>query len=253
MVKKLPPELQEKAISLRREGWTCREIAGSLGISIGACSRYLRDVPAPERAGYAQERIAAMWKSRWEPYHRRAERRRLETKLAACEQVGELGDREILVAGALVYWCEGGKDKIYRRSERVRFINSDPAIVLFFLRFLRAAGVSRDRVRFSLHIHENADVDAAVRYWADLVGAAPEEFGTTVLKRHNPKTVRKNLRDEYRGCLHIAVRKSADLYRRIEGWAHGAMLGPRHARAYLADRSERALIRTLRARDTAEN
>ena len=34
-----------------------------------------------------------------------------------------------------------------------------------------------------------------------------------------PKTVRKNVGDDYRGCLRIDVRRSTGLYRKIEGWA----------------------------------
>jgi len=47
--------------------------------------------------------------------------------VAAASGVGELTDREILIAGALAYWCEGSKTKSYRRSsDRVMFFNSDP-------------------------------------------------------------------------------------------------------------------------------
>jgi len=53
--------------------------------------------------------------------------------------------------------------------------------------------------------------------------ADPTQFHTPTLKRHNPKTVRWNTGDGYHGCLRIDVRQSADLYRRIEGWARAAM------------------------------
>ena len=46
-----------------------------------------------------------------------------------------------------------------------------------------------------------------------------DQFRTPTLKRHNPKTVRKNIGDDYHGCLRIDVRRSSGLYRRIEGWA----------------------------------
>lgn len=36
--------------------------------------------------------------------------------------------------------------------------------------------------------------------------------------RHNPKTVRKNTGEDYRGCLVIQVRSSGGRYREIEGW-----------------------------------
>lgn len=240
-------KLKPKAIELRRQGWTYREIAGSLDISIGTCSLWLRDVPTPPRPGHDQERVAAMWKERWEPIHIAREQERQKTKLAACREIGEMGTRDILVAGALVYWCEGEKDKSYRRTERVSFINSDPALIVLFRRFLRTAGVSREQLRFRLHIHETADLGAATEWWSELVEFPAEEFQKPVIKRHNPKTVRKNLVDGYRGCLQISVTKSADLYRRIEGWAYGAMLGQEAAPARVMTRSDET-IREIVAR-----
>jgi len=50
-------------------------------------------------------------------------------------------------------------------------------------------------------------------------GASADQFRTPTLKRHNPKTVRKNTGDEYHGCLRIDVRRSSGLYRKIEGWS----------------------------------
>jgi hypothetical protein len=49
------------------------------------------------------------------------------------------------------------------------------------------------------------------------------QFFTPALKRHNPVTVRKNVGETYHGCLRIDVKRSADLYRRIEGWASASM------------------------------
>lgn len=74
-------------------------------------------------------------------------------------------------------------------------------------------------------IHESADVESAERYWADLVRAGPEFFGKTTLKKHKPRTARKNVGPEYRGCLVVRVLQGADLYRRIEGWWSGIVGG----------------------------
>ncbi|MFI0482418.1 helix-turn-helix domain-containing protein [Actinomadura sp. 9N215] len=234
-------KLKPKAIELRRRGWTYREIAGSLDISISTCSLWLRDVPAPPRPGHEQERVAAMWKARWEPLHIAREAERQKVKLTACREAGELSERETLLAGALVYWCEGEKDKIYRRRERVSFINSDPALIVLFHRFLQVAGVSPEQLRIRLHIHETADIAEATEWWSKLIEVPPDEFQKPVIKRHDPKTNRKNLVDGYRGCLHITVTKSAELYQRIEGWAYGAMLGPGAAEARLLARSDQGM------------
>lgn len=218
-------DLRDKACELRAQGWTYREIAGALGVSISSCSLWLRDVPAPSRDGHDQERVAGMWRMRWERILRQREVERVGTKLAAAREIGALSEREVLMAGALIYWCEGAKDKTYRRSERVSFINSDPALIKLFLRFLDTAGVGRERVRFRVHIHETADVGGAVGYWAEVAEINLTAFQRPVIKRHRPNTRRRNVAETYRGCLQISVQQSAELYRKIEGWAYGAMLG----------------------------
>jgi hypothetical protein len=110
-------------------------------------------------------------------------------------------------------------------ARRVDFINSDPSLIRFFLGFLDAAGVGLGRLRCRVQIHESADVGAATEFWLRVTGARPAQFHPTSLKRHNPRTVRKNVGDDYHGCLRIDVTESADLYRKIEGWARAAMRG----------------------------
>ena len=74
-----------------------------------------------------------------------------------------------------------------------------------------------------MQIHESADVAAAEQFWLALTGATPDQFRRASLKRHNPKTVRKNVGDGYHGCLSVALWQSADLYWRIEGWVRAAV------------------------------
>jgi hypothetical protein len=104
----------------------------------------------------------------------------------------------------------------------VTFINSDPALITFFLRFLDTAGVSRDDLVLRVYIHENANVKAAQQFWLEVTGTQPSQFRRPTLKRHNPKTVRMNVGEDYRGCLRIDVCGSRGLYRRIEGWVSAA-------------------------------
>ncbi len=105
-------------------------------------------------------------------------------------------------------------------------MNSDPALIQFFLRFLAVAGVRREILIFRVHIHEGADAGAAQRYWLNVTEADAAQFRRPALKRHNPKPMRKNIAEGYHGCLRVEVRRSAELYHRIEGWASAAMTGP---------------------------
>lgn len=212
--------LRTAARELRSQGCDYEEIAEQLGVSKSSVSLWVRDMPVPPRLSYAECRKRSAEGSRryWDVERKAREARRASERTAAAAEIGVLTDREILIAGALTYWCEGSKNKPHRQDDRVVFINSDPALITFFLRFLHTAGIKRCDLILRVYIHENADAEAAQRFWLDLTGVQPGQFRRPVLKHHNPKTVRKNVGEDYYGCLRIDVRRSGELYRKIEGW-----------------------------------
>jgi len=159
----------------------------------------------------------------WEAERAAREAKREATRAAAAVEIGALTHRDLLIAGAVAYWCEGAKNKPYLRHDRVVFINSEPRLIMFFLRFLEAAGIDRGRLIYRVQIHESVDVAAAEQFWLAPTGAAPDQFRRTTLKRHHPKTVRKNVGSDYRGCLRVDVRQSSGLYCQIEGWVRAAL------------------------------
>jgi len=217
---------------LRRQGRSRREIKETLGfISNSTLNQILRGEPLPpERVGprYAESRRRAAEgvERYWAAERAAREAPRVAMSAAAATQVGELTGREVIIAGALAYWCEGAKSKPYRIDEQVRFTNSDPALIRFFLRFLDHAGVPRQRLRYCVYIHESADLEAAASYWAS-VTAAPDQFLRPVIKHHTPRTSRQGYNAGYYGCLRVSVTKSSELYRQISGWAHGVMTAKR--------------------------
>jgi transcriptional regulator with XRE-family HTH domain len=218
-------ELRAKARELRAQGMDYKEIATALGVAKSSVSLWVRDLPRPARLSYAEcrKRSAEGAQRYWAAERGVREARRAADRAAAAAQIGDLTDRELLIAGAIAYWCEGAKSKPHRLAEQVNFINSDPDLIMFFLRFLDMAGVTRERLRYRVHIHETADVEAATRYWAALVRAETEQFHRPNIKRGNPRTRRKNVGAEYHGCLQIRVSRSCELYRQIDGWAAGIM------------------------------
>ncbi|MFJ8542850.1 hypothetical protein ACIRFH_12705 [Streptomyces sp. NPDC093586] len=217
-------DLRDKARELRLQGWTYDRIQVELGCSKSSISLWVRDLPKPERrAPSEQAKLAAS--KRWEHELAMRDAARQQTKTTARQEIGSLSERELFLLGVGLYWAEGAKDKIYSRREFVLFVNSDPGMITVFLAWLDLLQVERERLRFRVMIHETADVPAAEQYWATLVDTNVACFGKTTLKKHNPKTVRKNVGENYRGCLVISVVQSADLYRRIEGWWSGIVLG----------------------------
>ncbi|WP_432025442.1 terminase gpP N-terminus-related DNA-binding protein [Streptomyces sp. 1222.5] len=221
-------DLRARARELRLQGWTYDRIETELGCSRSSVSLWVRDLPRPERKRTRDE-ASAIAKKGWEEKLRLRDEDRRRTKEVARQAIGGLSARELFLVGVGLYWAEGGKDKPYDRRENVTFVNSDPGMIEVFLAWLDLLEVERDRLRFTVMIHETADVGAAERYWADLVDAPSSSFNKTTIKKHNPKTVRKNTGDGYRGCLVIKVLKGADLYRRIEGSWYGIVEAAREA------------------------
>jgi transposase len=214
-------DLRERARELRAQGLDYEEIAGALRVSKSSVSLWVRDLPRPARLSYEEcrKRAAEGAHRYWAAERPMREAARAVAREAAAAQIGALTDREVVIAGAIAYWCEGTKNKPGRRADRVVFVNSDPALILFFLRFLEATGTSRDDAIFRVYIHESANVAASQQFWLEVTGASPDQFRTPALKHHNPKTVRKNVGENYHGCLRIDVRRSSGLYRKIEGWS----------------------------------
>ncbi|MEV4870206.1 hypothetical protein [Streptomyces syringium] len=215
-------DMKARARELRRAGKTYDEIVAELGVSKSSVSLWVRDLPKPPTP---PERLRRMTEARWEPHRREQAAKRKQTKEAATREIGRMTDRDLFLLGVGLYWAEGSKSKPHRLQETVIFINSDPDMISVYLAWLTLLQVEPERLRYRVMIHESADVAGAERYWADLVGVDATGLDRTTLKKHNPKTVRKNVGENYRGCLVVRVLGGADLYRRIEGWWYGIVLG----------------------------
>ena len=162
-------DLRDRPASCAPRACPTTRSSPSWASSKSSVSLWVRDIPCPERFAYVhnERRLEGLRKYN----EARTARQAAETEAAAAE-IGELTDREILIAGAIAYWCEGTKNKPYRQANRVVFMNSDPGLIRFFLRFLEAAGVNRDDLILRVYIHENADAEAAQRFWVEVTGGS---------------------------------------------------------------------------------
>jgi hypothetical protein len=209
-------DLRERARELRKQGWTYNQIQAELGCSKSSVSLWVRDLPSPERR---RPDMSAPQRGVQRAMEQRAIAREA-LRHNAFSEIDPLTSRELFLIGVGLYWSEGAKAKP-GSHRRVIFVNSDPNMIKVFLAWLDLLGVEPERRRFSVNIHESADVPGAEVYWAKQVGVEVDDLLKTSLKKHNPKTNRTNTGADYHGCLRVAVLKSAELHRRIEGWWYG--------------------------------
>ena len=217
-------ELKVRSIELREKGYSYREITLQTGVAKSTLSQWLKDIPLTEeqREALADKKIQGN-KRRAAAVSAQAAATRARIRAEASKQVPLLSANPLFVAGVVAYWAEGAKEKPWRRSSRVVFMNSDPDLIRLFLAWLDLVGVERDRLRFAIHIHEKADVERALTYWSELVGEPADQFQKTTLKKEKPKTVRKNTGEGYYGCLRISVCRATYFYCQIAGWFDGIM------------------------------
>ena len=143
-------DLRETAVAMRKEGRSYREIAEVVGRrqehAVPVASRRPADRGAAAGAGArgpasgATRRAQAIRASA-------AQRRAHDTGRGSRAQITSLSESELFVAGVVAYWAEGSKNKPWRTGARVSFLNSDPAMIVLFLRWLALIGVDADRLQ----------------------------------------------------------------------------------------------------------
>ncbi len=212
--------LRASALELRLQGWSVNDIAVELGVARSTAWQWVKHLPLDpdsERARMKREKGRQLTDGRWRAHRVARDLRRASIRSAAAAEVGPLSDREILLLGAAIYWCEGAKTKPYRPNDfNVSFTNSDPMLIDLFIRFLELKGYTPEALTYRVSIHESADAAAAQEWWIKRLALPPERFKRPTLKRHKP-TTRHNTGAGYHGCLVVSVPKGAHTYLWIEG------------------------------------
>ncbi|SFF50324.1 Homeodomain-like domain-containing protein [Actinoplanes philippinensis] len=213
-------ELRREAVDLREAGWSINDIAAKLGVAKSTAFNWVGHVPldrdserAREKRALAEKRIAG----RWDDFRKQRDQQQSDVWAEAARAVGSLSDRDVLLLGAVAYWCEGAKSKPWARRDNLIFINSDPGLLALYLRFLELGGYRVEELGFRVNIHETADPAAAADWWAAELAVPRDRFLKPTIKAHVPRTRRHNVGDDYHGCLTITVPKCRSLYWRMEG------------------------------------
>ena len=136
---------------MRRErGESIKEIAAALGVSTSSVSYGVRDIVlTPEQLDVLRQRNPAL-NGQLVGQKVRAARAR-EQRLRAQDEGRRTARRgePLHAAGCMLFWAEGS-----RHRNAVKFSNSDPAMMGFFIHFLRGYfDIAEDRFRVWCNLH----------------------------------------------------------------------------------------------------
>lgn len=97
-------------------------------------------------------------------------------------------ENRLKIAGVMLYWGEGTKD-----GNTVAFSNSNPEMVLLFLKFLRKiCNISEDRIRALIHIYEDQDESVVKKYWSNKLSIPMIQFNKSFLHKRKKGSYKKN-------------------------------------------------------------
>ncbi len=191
-------ESKNKAIQLRKEGYSLFEISRKLGISKSTASLWLRDIVLKNSARKRlSQRSLIGYKKGQEILKRRRNVLRNEIKRNANKSLQRinLNNETKKLLCSLLFWAEGAKI-----DRHITFINSDPIMVKTFLKLLRSSfPIVEEKFRILVHVHEYHNNESIKSYWLSVTKIPLSKFNKTYLKPNTRKRIRKN----YNGTVSI--------------------------------------------------
>jgi len=188
-------ETKEKARQMRREGKSLNEIVAALKVSKASASVWVRDI---KLSSDQREFLVERQKQFVSDLNRRgqggsqANRQNATRQRLTYQQEGREHARRNDVLhemGCMLYWAEGAKER-----NSIVFVNSDPNMMVLFMRFLRKClDVPDEKFKLKLHCHtDNIDEQRAIKqYWLDMFNLQNDCFGKViVIKGGKTRTLR---------------------------------------------------------------
>jgi len=167
---------------LRKKGASYSQIREKLKVSKSSLSLWLRNMPLSEERlkelqGFNTVRIEKYRETR----RRTREARWAKVREIAKKDIGSLSKRELFLTGLFLYWGEGGKTKVASTT----ISNTDPAVILFFVQWLKLFKVPRNRLRVHIHLYADMNVQKELQYWSKTLKLPLSSFRKPYIKKSN--------------------------------------------------------------------
>lgn len=192
------PRLKQKAIRLRKKGYSYNLILKEVSVAKSTLSEWLRDVPYEPNEKVKNRIKGAQVKAR--EWKRRNKKKSLENaQKEAVDMIGEFTQRDLLMLGLGLYIGEGGKG-----FHITRFVNSDPQVVCVALKwFEEIFGLKKKNFRLKIHLYPDNDIEKSLNFWSDVTGIPRSQFGKTQIDRRKKKSKKRKML-KY-GTVHVVI------------------------------------------------
>lgn len=207
---------KEKAIQLRKKGYSYSEILGQVNVAKSSLSLWLKDFPLTEDEKISLKRRKhgniTLGRIRAGATHRKNRLMREQGYYDEAKNLFNIHMHEpFFHIGVSLYWAEGAK-----RNNQYLFMNSDHEMIETMVKWLEDyIGYSRMQLRYRLYIHKPYAHENLEQFWMNALSVTSAQFAKTIYK---PTNLGIKKRPNYKGCLRIEVPKSHDLLCKMKFW-----------------------------------
>ena len=204
-------DLYNKAVALRRKGFSYNEILEHVSVARSTISRWCSKIPLTRRQ---IERL--LKKKRNTPLiqkrRKQAIQSKKEAKVWAKKYINKLSNKDrrqlLLISGILLYWAEGSS---YEKS--IQFTNTDSKMIRIMMEFFRKIlKVPEDKFRLMVRIGSEGNIKRAEMYWSKITKVSKKNFRPPELLKLNPNG--KSLKKHPYGMCRIEV-NDISLFRKL--------------------------------------
>lgn len=193
------PEIKQKAIDLRKDGYSYNYIIKHVPVTKSTLSEWLHDIPfTPNKhtlETIGKARIASGL------YHHKMRVKSLEkADELAKKRIFNMSDRDIFMLGLGVYIGEGCKT-----YNITKVSNSDPKIIKFSSRWFKTCfGIKTEQIKVRLHLYPDNDIDKCTEYWSKMIDVPKNQFYKPSIDRRKNKKNSNRKKLPY-GTAHMIV------------------------------------------------
>ena len=206
------PILKLQAQTLRKKGFSLRDISLRLSISKSSASMWCRGIPLSKEQVQELLRLKdknmARGRLRGALFQKMKKIKTIQRAEKEAKKLKSLRKKEFFIAGLALYLAEGSK-----RMGRVQFVNSDPKVINFMLKwFKHFYNITSADIRCTVlinQVHRSRDAEIK-KFWQKYLKIKSKQFTDIRYIKAKQKKIYAN-HNNYFGTFSFRINKSSKL------------------------------------------
>lgn len=191
--------VKNKAIKLRKEGYSYSQISSELSIAKSTLSLWLKDIKFIP-TGVTIERKEESNRKSTEVKRVDKMKSIVDALNFAKSNVGKISKRDLFILGIGIYIGEGSKIGSF-----IRISNSDPRIIKLSIRWFKECfGLSNLNFKIRIHLYPDSNENEAIKFWMSSLELNKDAFYSSSVDGRTNKQV-KNKRVLPYGTAHLSI------------------------------------------------